>query len=85
MNKKYIPIIIVVISIFIISQQLKIVQLKNNQSIEIQLQECPLCGYKVDIKPVNDSFYIECKKCGIHTRYFYSKDNLIKYWNTRTD
>ena len=48
---------------------------------EKQLSPCRYCGSSVEIYPITDSYYIECKGCGIHTRYFRNKAELIDYWN----
>lgn len=45
------------------------------------LNNCPLCGGEAEIQLVIDNYYIECNNCGLHTDYFKSKDELIKYWN----
>lgn len=56
---------------------------------EYDLLNCPLCGYEVDIKPVNNSFYIVCNKfdkgkegCGLRTDFYDSKNELIEIWNS---
>lgn len=44
---------------------------------------CPMCGWCVELKPINDSWYIECQNlaCGLHTGYFKSKEHLVEKWN----
>lgn len=49
----------------------------------IELEECPLCDGNAELNPVNDSYYIECKKCGLQTAYYESLDMLVNYWNDR--
>lgn len=49
----------------------------------IELEECPLCDGNAKLNPVNDSYYIECKKCGLQTGYYGSLDMLVNYWNDR--
>lgn len=65
----------------IIKLELENEQLKNNEDIELEC--CPLCGGNVVMQPVNDSFYIECEECELHTDFFNSKNDLINYWNNR--
>ena len=77
-------IIILLLTIITIGQRGKIIKLENEQKVEIQLEICPLCdSNNISINPVNDSFYIKCKKCDLQTDYFASKNNLIEYWNNR--
>lgn len=49
----------------------------------IELEECPLCDGNAKLNPINDSYYIECKKCGLQTDYYGSLDMLVNYWNDR--
>ena len=65
-------------------------QIQLDKCVEIEepsLKPCPICGHKVKLNPVNDSFYIECKVymgndgCGLKTGYYKSKNELIKQWN----
>ena len=49
----------------------------------VELEECPLCDGTAELNPVNDSYYIECKKCGLQTAYYGSLDMLVNYWNDR--
>lgn len=53
------------------------------QSKDVELSKCYLCGSDVQIFPVNEKFYIMCKRCGLKTDYFESKSKLIQYWNRR--
>lgn len=53
----------------------------NLKTDGIELNRCYLCGGKVEIYPVNDSFYIKCEDCDLQTDYFDSKSDLIRYWN----
>ena len=55
--------------------------LKENNIEEYELTSCHLCNGNVKIKPVNESFYIECEECKLRTDFFDSKSDLIKYWN----
>lgn len=54
---------------------------------EVELNNCPVCGKEVKLKPINDRFYIECERwngndgCGLTTGYYDSKAKLIKEWN----
>ena len=55
---------------------------------ETELNNCrPVCGKKVELKPIDDSFYIECEQwngndgCGLKTGYYDSKAELIREWN----
>lgn len=63
----------------------KINQLKQENSLlkdeNVELTSCYLCGDEVNICPVNESFYIECKRCELRTAFFDSKGDLINYWN----
>lgn len=47
------------------------------------LQPCPICDQSVTINEyISDYLYsINCECCGLKTRRFRSKQNLIKYWN----
>ena len=45
------------------------------------LASCQYCGSEVKLNPINDSWYIECANCGLHTTYFSDKHELIRYWN----
>lgn len=47
------------------------------------LQPCPICDQSVTINEyISDCLYsINCECCGLKTRHFRSKQNLIKYWN----
>ena len=47
------------------------------------LEDCPLCGHEPELQPVNDSYYIECKFCGLKTKYYGSLQFLVNYWNNR--
>ena len=72
----------------VIIQRFKIVELKQNQesinkNVEVTLEECPFCDGNANIQRVNDSFYIECDDCELHTDYFDSELELINYWNSR--
>lgn len=52
------------------------------------LKTCPICDQSVTINEyISDYLYsINCECCGLKTRRFRSKQNLIKYWNaTGTD
>ena len=50
------------------------------------LQPCPICHQSVTINEyISDYLYsINCESCGLKTRRFRSKQNLIKYWNAKT-
>lgn len=50
------------------------------------LQPCPICDQSVTINEyISDCLYsINCECCGLKTRRFRSKQNLIKYWNAKT-
>lgn len=57
-------------------------ELKRNYVVETEeLVPCYLCGGNAKIKPVNESFYIECEDCDLTTDFFKSKADLIRYWN----
>lgn len=94
MNKRRVKIFIVFFIIgyllgIVIIQRFKIVELKQNQenineNVEVVLEECPFCDGSANIQPVNDSFYIECDDCELHTDYFDSESELVNYWNSRT-
>ena len=58
--------------------------LMQESEITEELQPCYICGSTVKIQPVNESFYIECENCGLETRFFKSKSELIKYWDKET-
>ena len=47
------------------------------------LKTCPICDQSVTINEyISDYLYsINCECCGLKTRRFRSKQNLIKYWN----
>ena len=45
------------------------------------LNLCPLCGSDVKILTVDDSYYIKCPNCNLHTKYFDYKSKLVEYWN----
>lgn len=47
------------------------------------LKTCPICDQLVTINEyISDYLYsINCECCGLKTRRFRSKQNLIKYWN----
>jgi hypothetical protein len=46
-------------------------------------KECPMCGSEVELKPVNDSWYIGCQNinCGLETGFFHDKEELVEKWN----
>lgn len=93
---KTICVVLVFITIFLV---VCIVGLrKRADNLQIQLEQCaeleeenlipcPMCGHKVKLNPINDSFYIECGNflgeggCGLKTGYYKSKNELIEQWN----
>ena len=86
--KKFAACIIIGLLIgIVIVQRTKIIQFENDErqniAEEIALEKCPFCNGKAVIQPVQDSFYIECEKCELHTDFFKSKEKLIRYWNNR--
>ena len=84
MKNKYesiVGIIIGVLILVIVSSRLEIVNLKSELITNYKLEECPLCEGNASLKPVNDSYYIECDSCGLETRFYKSKEKLINYWN----
>lgn len=50
------------------------------------LQPCPICDQSVTINEyISDYLYsINCECCGLKTRRFRSKQNLMGYWNATT-
>lgn len=83
---------ILIRSIFVQKNQIiqledNVIQLENekkeNMASEIVLENCPFCGGKAILQPVNQMFYIECEDCELQTNYFESKYELVQYWNNR--
>ena len=92
MNNKHIKISVIcfIIGFLLctsIIQRAKIIQLEtdNKENIETEfiLENCPFCDGIAIIQQVNNSFYIECEECELHTNYYGSKKELVKYWNNR--
>ena len=54
-----------------------------NEFEPVILKTCPICDQSVTINEyISDYLYsINCECCGLKTRRFRSKQNLIKYWN----
>lgn len=52
--------------------------------MSVKLKPCPFCGSEV-IMLIRDRFIHEvlCQKCGVKSRVFPSKEQAIKWWNTR--
>lgn len=52
-----------------------------------QLKPCPLCGSEVKISSWDfsdhTSYHIQCPECELETNIYYSKKELIDYWNRR--
>lgn len=57
-----------------------------NEFEPVILKTCPICDQSVTINEyISDYLYsINCECCGLKTRRFRSKQNLIKYWNAKT-
>lgn len=55
----------------------------SNKTECIELLNCPMCGSKVKLYPINESWYIECSNdhCELHTGYFNNKNELMDKWN----
>ena len=50
-----------------------------------ELKPCPFCG-STDIWIMNDPyFWCWCIGCGVETLTYYTKEELIKAWNTRVE
>ena len=45
--------------------------------------ECPMCGSRVELIPIYDSWFIKCQNthCDLHTGFFDDKEELIEKWN----
>jgi hypothetical protein len=81
-----IPIIAVIIAISLaigIGLGIRISTSKEENTDIEYCTECPMCGWLVELKPINDYWYIECQNlaCGLHTGHFENKERLIKKWN----
>ena len=81
--------IIVFLIVCIVGLRKRADDLQLDQCVEVEeqaLNPCPICGHKVKLNPINDSFYIECENfgedgCGLTTGYYKSKNELIEQWN----
>ena len=88
-HKSTVLIIIICLLIGIICErQYKVIQLENKLNLlgykEIELDSCSMCGSEVELKPVNDVFYIDCDSfggCGLSTGYYKSASELAEMWN----
>lgn len=59
-----------------------------------ELIPCPMCGYdKLKIRNkkdvwggflIDNGFYIKCR-CGLTTKTYKTRTNLIRYWNRRAE
>ena len=45
-----------------------------------ELKRCPFCGGEASLC---NYYFVQCKKCGISTLTFITKEEAIKAWNTR--
>ena len=45
-----------------------------------ELKRCPCCGGEATLC---NYYFVQCKKCGISTLTFITKEEAIKAWNTR--
>lgn len=52
-----------------------------------ELMPCPFCGgtefYRYG--GTMDRYWIECRKCGIEQPLYYSEEESVMRWNTRTN
>lgn len=63
------------------------------------IKKCPFCGgeaklgcniyedysYEYDDTIEKTSYYVECTKCGITTKFIHTADGAIEKWNTRVN
>lgn len=55
----------------------------GNKSEDFKLHDCYFCGsHEVELRPINDRFYIHCPGCEIESDFFDNKLELISYWNS---
>ena len=47
------------------------------------MKRCPICNSTVEAIGGNVECWIECENCGLETKLFPTKEDLIKYWNNR--
>jgi len=47
------------------------------------MKRCPICNSTVEAIGGNVECWIECENCGLETRMFSTKAELLKYWNNR--
>lgn len=60
----------------------RISQPKEEKEVEY-CTTCPMCGWFVELNPIQDDWYIECQNgaCGLKTGYFHDKEQLVEKWN----
>lgn len=80
-------IIIAVLVGLLINFKLTINRLENElinikeESIDVELENCPFCCGAVECYPIGAHFYIECQECGLETDFFNTKSEAAAYWN----
>lgn len=52
---------------------------------EIKLLPCPFCGGKARFINFYGLYMVECETCRIATDTDYTKEDVIKIWNTRAN
>lgn len=55
------------------------------------LKPCPFCGSKyinmnyIREDDVLEGAYVECANCGVSTRIYDDPDEVVEFWNRRSD